>query len=91
MKCLRKTQYQHGYYHARAVPTEICNTKLKPNILCVIGHPHNHPPPETPATELTIHFLEFTYCNDRFAAETLDRKITKYQPLINDIRTRDGT
>ena len=25
------------------------------------------------------------YCNDKFSAETLDRKTTKYQPLINTL------
>ena len=65
-----------------------CNAKFKPDILCVIGHPYNHPPPEAPTTWITIQFIEFTYCNDRFAAETLDRKITRYQPFINNIITR---
>ena len=45
-----------------------CNAKFKPDILCVIGHPYNHPPQDTPITKITIHFIEFTYCNDRFAA-----------------------
>ena len=65
-----------------------CNARLKPDILCVIGHPYNTPPPETPTQELTIQYIEFTYCNDRFAAETLERKTTKYQPLINTLITR---
>ena len=25
-----------------------CNTTFKPDILCIIGHPYNHPPPEAP-------------------------------------------
>ena len=45
-----------------------CNAKFKPDILCVIGHPYNHPPQDTPITKITIHFIEFTYCNDRFTA-----------------------
>ena len=65
-----------------------CSTKLKPDILCVIGHPYDHPPPVTLAPELTIQFIQFTYYNDRFAAKTLDRKTTNYQPLINNITTR---
>ena len=64
------------------------NARLKPDILCVIGHPYNHPPPKTLAPKLTIQFIEFTYCNDRFATKALNRKTTKYQPLINDIRTK---
>ena len=64
------------------------NAKLKPDILCIIGHPYNHPPPETPTPDITIQFIEFTFCNNRFATETLDRKIIKYQPLINNIITK---
>ena len=62
-----------------------CNARLKPDILCVIGHPYNSPPPVVPTPDLTIQYIEFTYCNDRFPAETLDRKIAKYQPLINNL------
>ena len=25
-----------------------CNTRLKPDILCILGHPYNHPPLEAP-------------------------------------------
>jgi hypothetical protein len=32
--------------------------------------------------------IEFTFCNDKFIAETLDRKTTIYQSLINNIITR---
>ena len=44
------------------------NARLKPDILCIIGHPYNSPPLGTPTPEITIQFLEFTYCNDRFFA-----------------------
>ena len=44
--------------HDNTVPTRLllctcgaqrchCNAELKLDILCVIGHPYNHPPPET--------------------------------------------
>ena len=52
------------------------------------GHPYNHPLPKALTPELTIQFIEFTYCNDRFVAKTLNKKTTKYQPLINNITTR---
>jgi hypothetical protein len=65
-----------------------CNARLKPDILCVLGHPYNSPPPAGPTPTTTIQFIEFTYCNDRFSADTIARKITKYQPLINDISAR---
>ena len=29
-----------------------CNARFKPNILCIIGHPYNHPPPK-----LVIQFI----------------------------------
>ena len=64
-----------------------CNARLKPNLLCIIGHPYNTPL-ETPTPDITIQFIEFTYCNGRFAYETLDKKSKKYQPLINNIITK---
>ena len=62
-----------------------CNARLKPDILCVKGHPHNNNPPSNPSDNITIQFVEFTYCNDRFPQETITNKIHKYQPLINNI------
>jgi hypothetical protein len=62
-----------------------CNARLKPDILCVIGHPYNSPPRAAPTPEITIQFKEFTYCNDMFSTETRERKITKHQPLINNL------
>ena len=35
--------------------------------------------------------MEFTYCNDRFAVETLNMKTTKYYPLVNNITTKGWT
>jgi hypothetical protein len=37
---------------------------------------------------LTIQFIEFTYCNDRFSPETLEAKNNKYKPLIDSITSR---
>ena len=65
-----------------------CHTRFKPDILCVIGHPYNSPPPTAPTQEITIQYIEFTYYNDRFFAETFERKTAKYQPLINSLITR---
>ena len=52
-----------------------CNARLKPDILCILGHPYNHPPPEAPTPEITIQFIEFTYCSDRFTVESRERKL----------------
>ena len=62
-----------------------CNARLKPDILCVRGLPYNDPPPDHVKHEYTIQFIEFTYCNDRFSPITIENKIAKYQPLIDDI------
>jgi hypothetical protein len=62
-----------------------CNARFKPYILCIKGHPYNSNPPSYPSDNLTIQFIEFTYCNDRFPQDTIVNKIQKYQPLINDI------
>ena len=64
------------------------NARLKPNILCIIGHPYNSPPPNEPTPEITIQFIEFTYCNVRFSVETNEWKNAQYQPLINNIITK---
>ena len=64
------------------------NARLKHDILCILGHPYKSPPPEAPTPEITVQFIEFTYCNDRFSTETINQKITKYQPLINNIITK---
>jgi hypothetical protein len=34
---------------------------------------------------ITIQFIEFTYCNDRFSPATLEAKANKYKPLIENI------
>ena len=65
-----------------------CNARLKPDITCIIGHPYKSPPPVEPKSTITIQFIEFTYCNDRLSAETKEKKINKYQPLINNIIAR---
>ena len=65
-----------------------CNARLNPGIICLLGHPYNSPPPGAPTPTIIIQIIEFTYCNDRFSAETRERKITKYQPLINNIIAR---
>ena len=65
-----------------------CNARLKPDIICLLGHPYNSPPPDAPTPTITIQFIEFTYCNDRFSVETRERKLTKYQPLIDNIIAR---
>ena len=62
-----------------------CNARFKPYILCVKGLPHKNDPPTSPSDNLTIQFIEFTYCNDRFPQETIDNKTQKYQPLLNSI------
>ena len=42
------------------------NARFKPYVLCVKGHPYNNDPPSKPTDNLTIQFIEFTYCNDIF-------------------------
>jgi len=64
-----------------------CNAKLKPDLLCVRGVPYNSPPSTGPNPNITIQFIEFTYCNDRFSPKTLIQKTMKYQSLHDDIKT----
>jgi hypothetical protein len=43
-----------------------CNAQFKPDLLCIKKLPHQSTPPSHPTDNLTIHFIEFTYTNDRF-------------------------
>ena len=52
------------------------------------GPPYQSPPPIEPYDTLTIQFIEFTYCNDRIPDETINRKIEKYQPLMDNIANK---
>ena len=65
-----------------------CNARLKRDLLCIKGHPYQSNPPTIPNNNLKIQFIEFTYCNDRFSLESINRKIEKYQPLIEDIKNK---
>jgi hypothetical protein len=65
-----------------------CNARFKPDLLCVWGIPYQHPPPTTPTSSITIQFIEFTFCNDRFPLDAISRKINKYASLIHAIQAR---
>jgi hypothetical protein len=68
-----------------------CNARYKPDILCVRGLPFNSRPPRLPNPNLTIQFIEFTFCNDRFFPDSIALKTRKYEPLINSIQSRGWT
>jgi hypothetical protein len=65
-----------------------CNSKLRLDILCIRNHPYNAEPPQEPNHTLTVQFIEFTYCNDRYSPEKIQEKTEKYQGLINDIKAK---
>jgi hypothetical protein len=65
-----------------------CNAKLRPDILCIRNHPYNAEPPNQPNPALTVQFIEFTYCNDRYSPNKIDEKTIKYNRLIEDIKAR---
>jgi hypothetical protein len=54
-----------------------CNAKLRPDIMCIRNHPYNVEPPTEPSPTLTVQFIEFTYCNDRFTPRQNQRKNNK--------------
>ena len=62
-----------------------CNARFKPDLLCIKELPHQSTLTPHPTNNLTIQFIEFTYTNNRFSQDTINNKIQKYQPLINDI------
>lgn len=58
---LMNTRTHNGLLHDNTIPPRLlpcvynaqrchCNARLKPNILCVIGHQYNDPPPITPTS-----------------------------------------
>jgi hypothetical protein len=65
-----------------------CNVKLKPDILCIRNNPYNADRLQEPNQTLTVQFIEFTYCNDRYSPEKIQEKTNKYLGLINDIKAR---
>jgi hypothetical protein len=62
--------------------------RLKLDILILLNHSYNNPSPSQPTPNVTIQFIEFTYCNDRFPTEKVTGKETKYAPLIRAIQNR---
>jgi hypothetical protein len=65
-----------------------CNAKLKLDILCIRNHPYNAEPPMGPNFTLTVQFIEFTYCNDRYSLDKIQEKTRKYQGLIDAIKAK---
>lgn len=62
------------------------NARFKPNILCICGISYQHNPLGPLNPNLTIRFIEFTYCNDKFSSNKVLFKTTKHLPLMNSIR-----
>ena len=62
-----------------------CHTRLRPDILCILGAPNQTITPLLPTHTHTIQFINFTYCHDKFPKQALSQKHTKYDPLINAI------
>jgi hypothetical protein len=65
-----------------------CNAKLRPDILCIHNHLYNAEPPNQPNSTLTVQFIEFIYCNDRYSLDKINEKTAKYEGLIEDIKAR---
>jgi hypothetical protein len=65
-----------------------CNARFRPDLLCVKGLPYQNAPPRDIDPNLTIQFIEFTYCNDRFSPAAIEAKNNKYNPLIASIASR---
>jgi hypothetical protein len=65
-----------------------CNAKLRPDILCIRNHPYNTDPPQESNHTLTVQFIEFTYCNNRYSPKKIQEKTDKYLGLINDIKAK---
>jgi hypothetical protein len=66
-----------------------CNARLRPDILCIRNHPYNAEPPNQPMPDLTVQFIEFTYCNNRYSLNKIDEKTIKYNG-IKTSKPEDG-
>jgi hypothetical protein len=66
-----------------------CLARLQPDLLCVQGIPSQGNPPTALDFHIIIQFFEFTYCNDRFSAETITAKINKYQPILDKLQVQN--
>ena len=58
-----------------------CSARFRPDILCVKGLPYQNDPLIDIDPNLTIQFIEFTYCNDRFSPETIGAKKQQIQTI----------
>jgi hypothetical protein len=45
-------------------------------------------PPYQPNPTLTVQFIGFTYCNNRYSPNKIEEKTIKYEGLIEDIKAR---
>ena len=81
------------YYHDGCIKGLPYQNNPSPNPVdnspCIREPTHQSTPPLLPTDNLTIQLIEFTYTNDRFSQDIINKKIHKYQPLINDI-TQQG-
>jgi hypothetical protein len=68
-----------------------CYARLQPDFLCVRGVPYTNDPPVHPNPDITIQYIELTYCNDRFSQDIVTTKIAKYKPLLDSIRNYGWT
>jgi hypothetical protein len=80
---LKKTQSQPGYFHVA-----VTIKHKDANVMLDSDHPYNAEPPQEPNHILTIQFIEFTYCNDKYSPAKIQEKTNKYLGLINDIKAR---
>jgi hypothetical protein len=85
----KKTPFPTGYSLAHAVHKDVIVTPdLDLTSSVSEGYHTKMTPPSDIDPNLTIQFIEFTYCNDRFSPETLEAKNSKYKPLIDSIAAR---
>ena len=85
----KKTSFPIGYSLAHAVHKDAIVTLDLDLISLVLEDYHTKmSPPTNIDPNLTMQFIEFIYCNDRFSPETLKAKNNKYIPLIDSIAAR---
>jgi hypothetical protein len=85
----KKTQFPTGYSPAHVIHKDVTATHDLDLTSFVLRDYHiRMSPPSDIDPNLTIQFIEFTYCNDRFSPEAIQAKNNKYSPLIASIASR---
>ena len=67
-----------------------CNAKFKLDLLCIKEIPYQFDPPINYSNNITIQFIKFTYCTDRFSQEAITTKNENINHCLILLLIEDG-